>query len=172
MSRAEHLENGNFYHLFNRGIDSCDLFKEVDNYKYFLRLYEKHIEPVAETYAWVLMKNHFHFLVKIKDFPDLPGFQNLESLEKKPVYRYFSNLFNAYAKAFNKKYNRTGSLFEKNFHRKSIHNIEYLRKVIVYIHQNPVHHGFCNSPSDYPWSSYQTCIALKNTRLKREAVIG
>jgi len=172
MSRSERLLNGKFYHLFNRGIDGCDLFREPDNYEYFLNLYEKYIEPVADTYAWVLMKNHFHFLVKMKDTIDLPGFGNLEGLGNKPLHQYFSNLFNAYTKALNKKYKRTGSLFEKNFHRKLIHNNEYLKKVIVYIHQNPVHHKFCNSASDYPWSSYQTCISLKNTRLKRDAVIG
>ena len=158
-----------------------------------LNLYERYIEPIANTYAWVLMKNHFHFLVEMKDtidlpgfgnleglenkplhqhFSNLPGFGNLEGLENKPLHQYFSNLFNAYTKAFNKKYNRTGSLFEKNFHRKLIYNNEYLKKVIVYIHQNPVHHRFCTRASDYPWSSYQTCISLKNTHLKRDAVIG
>jgi putative transposase len=172
MSRTEHLVVGKFYHLFNRGINGCDLFKEHDNYKYFIHLYEKYIDPVADTYAWVLMKNHFHFLVKIKDASDLPGFNKMEGLGNKQVHQYFSNLFNAYTKAFNKKYKRTGSLFEKNFHRKSINNLEYLKNVIVYIHQNPVHHGFCDFPSDYPWSSYQTCVALKHTRLKRDAVIG
>jgi hypothetical protein len=108
----------------------------------------------------------------MKDTFDLPGFGNLEGVEIKPLHQHFSNLFNAYTKAFNKKYNRTGSLFEKNFHRKLIYNNEYLKKVIVYIHQNPVHHRFCTRASDYPWSSYQTCISLKNTHLKRDAVIG
>jgi len=185
MGKTERLVSDTFYHIYNRGINGSDLFNEPDNYKYFLTLYEKHIDPVAETYAWVLMKNHFHFLVKMKKEPDLPGYRNLvdsntdlpgfgnlEGLGNKPLHQHFSNLFNAYTKAFNKRYNRTGSLFEKNFHRKSIHNQEFLKKVLVYIHQNPVHHRFCLRASDYPWSSYQTCISIKNTRLKRDAVIG
>ncbi len=175
MNRNETLEHGCFYHLYNRGIDGCDLFRETTNYEYFFNLYLKHIEPIADTFAWVLMKNHFHFLLRIKDLSgssDLPGFKNLEGLVKKPPYQYFSNLFNAYTKAFNRKYDRTGSLFEKNFHRKHIATEDYLKQVLLYIHHNPVHHGFCDHPSEYPWSSYLSCVSIKPTHLHRDAVIG
>lgn len=67
MQFIEPLICGNFYHIYNRGIDSCDLFRDNDNYEYFLGLYDKFISPVADTYAWVLMRNHFHFLVRIKE---------------------------------------------------------------------------------------------------------
>ncbi len=168
----EPLLHGKYYHLYNRGIDGCDIFRENTNYEYFLNLYERHINPIAETYAFVLMKNHFHFLVRIKEKEiDLPGFKNLEGLEKKP-YQHFSNLFNAYSKAFNKKYNRTGSLFEKNLRRKLIDSQEYLKKVILYIHNNPVHHHFCERPEDYPWSTYKVCLAFQPTKLKRDIVLG
>jgi len=191
MEKTESLENGQYYHIYNRGIDGCNLFTETTNYEYFLQLYDKHIQPIAETYAFVLMKNHFHLLVRIKDASDLPGFrnppsdlpgfrnppsdlpgfENLEGLDK-PPHQHFSNLFNAYTKAFNKKYSRTGSLFEKNFHRKRIQSESYLKSVLLYIHNNPVHHGFCQHLSDYPWSSYLSCISIKPTRLMRETVIG
>jgi len=180
MEKTEPLEYGQYYHIYNRGIDGCNLFTETTNYEYFLQLFDKHIKPIADTYAWVLMKNHFHFLVRIKDSSDFPGFKNLEglggpkSLEGivKPPHQYFSNLFNAYTKAFNKKYDRTGSLFEKNFHRKRIQSERYLKSVPLYIHNNPVRHGFCQDPADYPWSSYTSSISIKSTRLMREAVIG
>ncbi|HPR84549.1 MAG TPA: hypothetical protein PLG33_00780 [Prolixibacteraceae bacterium] len=42
----------------------------------------------------------------------------------------------------------------------------------MYIHNNPVHHGFCDHPVEYPWSSYLTCISIKPTKLHREQVIG
>jgi len=67
MQQTEPLNFGKFYHIYNRGINSCDLFHENTNYEYFLGLYEKYISPVADTYAWVLMKNHFHLLVKIRE---------------------------------------------------------------------------------------------------------
>jgi putative transposase len=87
-------------------------------------------------------------------------------------YQSFSNLFNAYTKAFNKKYKRTGSLFEHPFKRKLINDKEYLKTMVVYIHNNPVHHGFTKLSGDYPWSSYNTCISDKPSRIERYEVIG
>ena len=171
------LEPEKYYHIYNRGINSCNLFQENTNYEHFLRLYEKYIDPITDTFAWVLMKNHFHLLVRIKPedeiFKNLEGFQNLRGLKsEKRIYQQFSNLFNAYTKAFNKKYKRTGSLFESNFRRKLINDESYFKNIVVYIHNNPVHHGFCEHILDYPWSSYLTCISFKPTKLKRETVIG
>jgi putative transposase len=61
------LTPGNFYHIYNRGINGCNLFREPGNYEHFLELYDKYISPVAETFAWVLMPNHFHLLVRVKE---------------------------------------------------------------------------------------------------------
>ena len=90
----------------------------------------------------------------------------------KPPHQYFSNLFNAYTKAFNKQHQTHGTLFERPFRRKRINEKDYLRQVILYIHSNPVHHGFCEHPIEYPWSSYLTCISEKPTKLQRKFVIG
>lgn len=164
------LKPGNYYHIYNRGINGCTIFKETTNYEHFLALYDKYISPVADTFAWVLMGNHFHLLVRIKN-PE--GFENLQGLNNtKRINQQFSNLFNAYTKAFNKRYNRTGSLFEHTFRRKRIDNNFYLKQVLLYIHNNPVHHGFCEHPVEYPWSSYLTCISIKQTKLQRDAVMG
>ena len=66
MQQIEQLEFGNYYHIYNRGIDSCNLFFEPENYEYFLGIYDKYISPIADTFAWVLMPNHFHFSLRIK----------------------------------------------------------------------------------------------------------
>jgi putative transposase len=168
----ETLQHGKYYHIYNRGNNREDLFRTPENYLHFLRLYEKYIFPVAETFAWVLMKNHFHLLVKMKDINelDLPDFENLAGIANPS--KQFSNLFNAYAKAFNKMFNRTGSLFEKPFHRIAIDSDKYFRQLIVYIHTNPVHHGFTDDFKDYPWSSYGSIISVKPTKLSRNKVIG
>jgi len=197
-SDKEQLEYGKFYHIYNCGINGCKLFNEPENYQYFLGLYDKHISPVADTYAWVLMPNHFHLLVRIKDEADirtsleeiakisrmasststdlssnLTGFENLSGLTQiKPPHQYFSNLFNAYAKAFNIRFHRHGALFERPFKRKFIDNKRYLKNVLLYIHNNPVYHGFAEGPNDYPWSSYLSCVSIKPTKLKRDKVIG
>src|SRR6056297_2919022 len=63
----EPIQYGNYYHIYNHGINGETLFRENSNYEHFFRLYEKYIDPVADTFAWVMMPNHFHFLVRIKE---------------------------------------------------------------------------------------------------------
>lgn len=67
---------------------------------------------------------------------------------------------------------RTGSLFEKPFHRIPVTTEKYFRQLIIYIHTNPVHHGFTDNFKDYPWSSYGTILSLKPSKLCRDKVIG
>jgi putative transposase len=179
-SKYESLEAGCYYHVYNHAVGGRLLFSEPNNYEYFLSLYDKYISPVADTYAWVLMPNHFHFLIKTAttststSTSNLTGFENLSGLDvaTKPLHQHFSNFFNAYTKAFNKRYNLWGALFERPFKRKRIDEMDYLKNVILYIHNNPVHHGFCSHPVEYPWSSYLTCISVKSTKLQRQAVVG
>ena len=64
--RKEPLVPGNYYHIYNRGNNGIDIFFESGNYEYFLKLYHQYIHPVAETFAWCLLKNHFHILVYIR----------------------------------------------------------------------------------------------------------
>lgn len=78
------------------------------------------------------MKNHFHFLVRIKE-------EEQVETTKQPHQR-FSNLFNAYAKAINKRYNRYSNLFQRAFKRKQVEDELCLKRLILYIHHNPVHH--------------------------------
>ncbi|MFT3740392.1 MAG: hypothetical protein QM786_16720 [Breznakibacter sp.] len=167
-----------FYHIYNRGINSCPLFVEHDNYTHFLRLYDRYVSPIANTFAWALMGNHFHLLVQILPVErwgllNPEGFGNFQGLgADKRISQQFSNLFNAYTKAFNKRYGRTGSLMEHTFRRKPVTGCTYLKQLMYYIHYNPVRHGMCKHPVEYAWSSYQTCIAAKPTKLQRDMVIG
>ena len=175
------LEHGNYYHIYNRGVNRCNLYYTNENYRYFLRQYEKYIAPVADTYAWVLLKNHFHLLVRIKEISEinisqLPIPKKLQNLNipvaLKAPHLYFSDLFNAYAQAINIQENRTGSLFQRPFLRKEVDNSEYFKQLVVYIHTNAQLHGFIDDFRDYPWSSYGTMLSLKPTRIQREKVIG
>jgi putative transposase len=174
VQQIEPLTIGHYYHIYNRGINSCDLFHSPDNFRLFLKLYDKYISPIADTFVWVLMGNHFHFLIWLKEEPDLTGSDNLSGLRsnlQKPPHQHFSNLFNAYSKVFNKRFNRHGALFERPFKRKLIDNQMYLKQAVLYIHNNPVHHGFCQHPIEYLWSSYETCISKKQTKIHRNTVI-
>lgn len=180
MAGPPRLQMGAYYHIFNRGINGENIFREERNYHFFLQRYAKYVEPVACTYAYCLLKNHFHFLVRIKteeeqrrDF----GTQNktlkvLETFRVLDPSQQFSNFFNAYAKAFNKTYSRTGSLFEHPFGRIEVDSDAYFLQLIAYIHQNPQKHGFVDDFRDWPFSSYHTLLSTRPTRLQQEEVLN
>ncbi len=72
------LEYNCYYHIFNRGNNRENIFKEERNYRYFLKLYAKYIEPVADTFAYCLLPNHFHLLVRTKTVEELQELQTLK----------------------------------------------------------------------------------------------
>jgi len=172
MPKPVPLQYGKYYHIFNRGNNQENISIEERNYRYFLRLYAKHIMPAADTYAYCLLRNHFHFLVRIKtvEEQDLTSFGNLSDLPPK-LSQQFSNLFNAYAKAFNKTYHRTGTLFQRPFGRIEVTSDSYFMQLVTYIHQNPQKHGFVNDFRTWPYSSYQALLSTKPTRLQRDDVL-
>ncbi len=120
---------GYFYHVYNRGNNRENLFYKPDNYVYFLQKYDFYLNDYLETYAFCLLPNHFHLLIKVKKRKDLPNPADLEGL----ISRKFSNFFNCYAKAINKQQKRVGSLFQKNFKRILVDNKKYLNSSYVKI---------------------------------------
>lgn len=160
------LHPGIYYHIYNHANGDDNLFREEKNYSFFLEKYHLHIDPIADTIAWCLMPNHFHLLVRIKDIDallelkDLPKFKTLEGLVNDEAKRshllskQFSNFFSSYSQAFNKVYQRRGSLFIKNFKRKEVRSDDYLKQLILYIHLNPLKHGFTKHTDDWSWTSY------------------
>ncbi len=158
------LQYGRYYHIYNRGNNRENLFVEERNYRYFLRLYARHIEPIAETYAYCLLRNHFHVLVKIKDEENLRGL--------KPPSQHFSNPFNAYARAFNNAYERTGTLFERPFERIEVTSDAHFTLLVTYIHQNPQLHRFVTDFRDWIYSSYHADLSDKPARVKRQDVLA
>jgi len=65
--QQDRFEYGATYHICNRGINREDIFKEEKNYAYFLSLMKKYLLPVADIYAYCLMKNHYHLLLRFKE---------------------------------------------------------------------------------------------------------
>jgi len=179
MNTNKPLIYGNYYHIYNKGINGTDLFKTSSNYETFLRKYDEFIDPVANTYAWCLLANHFHLLIRIHDEEQISFIKqkkedNRTFAEKKKYdpTRQFSHLFNAYAKYFNKMNHRNGSLLTRPFRRIKVTNEHYFKELVFYIHNNPVKHGFVERMNDYPWSSFNTVISIKSTRLQRNTVVG
>ncbi len=163
----EILEQGYYYHIYNRGNNKEKLFFEHEDYMFFLKLFKKHIYEIANVFCFCLMPNHFHFMIRIKEHKEITSFE----LTNKPFHQAFSNYFNAYTKYINYKYGRTGSLFQERFRRKRIDNEIYLKYLVHYIHTNPVHHEICDDFRQYKYSSYNSILKGHPTILEREMVI-
>jgi putative transposase len=159
------FESGQYYHIYNRGNNKENIFIEEKNYNYFLEKMKKYLLPIADVYAYCLLKNHFHIVLRIKDKEELP-----EKLKEK-IHLPFSNLFNSYSKSINTAYNRTGSLFQEHLQRNRIEKEEYLRQLIVYVHLNPVKHKFTESFETYAHSSYRSFLSQKETSIDRDFIL-
>lgn len=148
MSRNIDLSIGEYYHLYNRGTDKREIFLDYKDKNRFLSLLYLcnsteaiHLsdypnctlqeileivrgESFVDIGAYCLMPNHFHILIKEK-------VENGISL-------FMQKLSTGYTSYFNKKQNRTGSLFEGRFKAKHLDNDEYLKYQFSYIHLNPI----------------------------------
>ncbi len=161
------FETEHYFHIYNRGNSHEHIIQEKENYLYFLSLMKKYLMAVGDVYSYCLLPNHFHILFKFKHQEELPT-QIKES--KKALHQPFSNMFNAYTKAINKRYGRRGSLFQKHLKRIKVEDEQYLINLILYINTNSSHHNIKDYKT-YPYSSYQSLISDKATLLKRQEVI-
>ena len=158
MTSPTAIDYGIPYHIFTRGINRENIFKEEGNYYRFMSLYVQHVAPIAETYAYCLLRNHLHLFLRIRNKSEIA--KNSEGDEETKVFlqtppgQHFSNLLNAYAKTINNSYDRTGSLFQHPFGRIPVTNQKYFYSLIRYIHQNPQHHGFVKDFRAWPFSSF------------------
>ncbi|HUF11048.1 MAG TPA: hypothetical protein VMO47_17130 [Rhodothermales bacterium] len=152
-SKTRPLKHGRLYHVYNRGVNREILFKEERNYAHFLNLIQRHIHPVADIYAYCLLRNHFHLLIRIRMENEIRR-SAPKPRWRTPPARFFGNCFNAYTKAVNVAYKRTGCLFERPFKRKLVSGPDYFRQLVVYIHRNPQKHGLVSDFSQWPYSSF------------------
>ncbi len=170
MSSPKALLLDQFYHIFINAVTPLSLFRRHRDYRHFLRLYAKHIEPIADTFAFCLLPNHGHFLIHTKA-PHEQAFPFEMEMPRQPS-RHFSNLLNAYARHYNLKYRRSGPLFQRPFGRKEINSVGHFKTLMVYIHRNAEHHGLVEDFRDWPYTSYHLFFTEKPTRLKRETALG
>ena len=167
MINTESFEFESVYHIFSHVNGKELIFREELNYQFFLKQLDKYIIPIAEIYAYCLLPNHFHLLLRFKNIEGVNAEDEHHSLMKS-----FGNFLNSYAKAFNKKYNRKGALFLNAIKRKKITDEKYLLKVLHYIHNNPVNHGFVEDINDWKYSSYHAYINLtKESKIERNEMM-
>lgn len=152
MKRRPPFYPGGYYHLFNRGANRQPIFHEPTNYVYV----QQKMAKAAKRYqlsviAYCLIPNHYHFLVRQDgDFP------------ARHLAQY---VFNAYSKAYNKRYGHSGTLFEGPYEAIAVYTTEYIHNLVRYIHANPTIHGLVNDPFEWPYSNLHEWVGERESAL-------
>ncbi len=178
------FEDSGIYHILNRGINGTTVFKSDRNRSFFCLRMKTYLVPYFDIWAWALLGNHFHLLLRIKPL-DEAFYQSVsqENIQKAKFFlregdlnnfleEQFRRLFTSYAKAFNAEQDRYGGLFVKRFNRIRIKSSTHAMRLIRYINRNPVHHRFVEHPNDWRFSSYGETLAGVSTMLDIEGILG
>jgi REP element-mobilizing transposase RayT len=145
-------QKGMYYHIYNRGVSKVTIFHEETNFLFTIRKIKEYCQANnISMIAYCLMPNHYHFLVR-QDGEEPAG-----------ILPQF--VFNSYTKAYNKKYETSGTLFEGRFRAKVIQTKSHLLHLCRYIHGNPVKDGLVADPADWTYSNYLDWIGERDGKL-------
>ncbi len=146
--QARAIAASGVYHIMLRGNERKNIFQQDEDKQRFLGgIIEKQREKTFSVYAYCLMDNHIHMLIKINNY-------DLASVIKGIAVRY--------ASFYNWKYKRVGHVFQDRFKSESIEDDRYLLAAVRYIHNNPVKAGISETPANYRWSSYSHYLRYDN----------
>ncbi len=137
------FENGKYYHVYNRTNNKELLFRDEENYSFFLAKTEKHLISLVSIISYCLMPTHFHILLRC------------ETETSADLSNAFAVVLRSYTRAINKRFGRTGSLFQQNTKAKEITDERYLLTLISYIHQNPLRAHLVSTLNEWKYSSYR-----------------
>ena len=142
--RAREKSGSGIYHIMLRGINRQRIFEDDEDRKCFINTLQRYKEKSGYTvYAYCLMDNHVHLLMK----------EGEEQLGK-----VFKRIAGSYVYWYNWKYGRSGHLFQDRFKSEPVEDDAYFVIVLRYIHQNPVKAGICREVGDYEYSSFNEYI--------------
>ena len=141
MGRAWRIEfDGAFYHVMSRGNEGRNIFFCDDDRQGFLGVVCEISERFEiDIFAFVLMDNHYHLLIRTR---------------RANLSKAMQWLGVTYTRRFNNKHSRIGHLFQGRFKSIIVQNDVYLMQLSCYIHRNPLRAGAVNRLARYPWSSY------------------
>ena len=166
---------GEFYHIYNRGNGKMNIFRDVEDFIFFLSRLEENLFPDKEAIdrhkqkfpdsyirgtlpeksftiiCYCLMPNHYHILIR----------QNADTSVSKLV----AKLATGFSMYFNKKYKNVGSVFQGKFKAVRVDSDNYLSWLSAYIHQNPAVAGIVKNIIDYRYSSYLDYIGISNSKI-------
>jgi len=142
----------NIYHIVLRTVNRQILFEDVFDYRQFIHILKHYRELTSfKLYAYCLMNNHVHLLIQTPN-GEPPGIL-MQKIEDKFVRWY------------NKKYRRTGYLFQSRFISEPIEDQVYFLTAFRYIHQNPYNAKLEENVSSYPWSSFHAYYCLDDSTI-------
>jgi putative transposase len=142
--KARQKSESGIYHIIMRGINRQLIFNEDEDYHKFLQTLNHYKEISGyQIYAYCLMSNHIHLLIKI---------------EHEPLAQIMRRICGKFVYWYNRKYDRAGYLFQDRFRSEPVEDDPYLLTVIRYIHQNPLKAKLVDKIEHYPWSSYNVYI--------------
>jgi putative transposase len=152
-----------YYHIFNRANNNELVFKDHEDYQFFMQNLGELLAENIDIFAFCLMPNHFHLFIQPKYNAKTEGEGSISSSTRR--------FFQVYSQYFNKKYSRKGSLFYKSFRRIEIKDEIYLRYILFYIHYNPQKSQIVSDYSLYQYSSYRFFITNSATKLRKDIVL-
>lgn len=150
------------------------MFKSTENYSYFLKRFNFYLSDVIEVYAYCLLDNHFHFLIRIIDNLEPFIVSKKMAIKLSPhemISKQFRLFFQSYAMSFNNQYDRVGTLFQTPFKRVLVNDGNYLTHLIFYTHANRQKHKLIDNFVNWKWSSYNGLKGDADTKLFRKEVI-
>ncbi len=137
-------QSGAFYHVMLRGNDGIDIFfSDADRCAMCLLIQEGVERYQHRIHAFCFMSNHIHLLIQIADIP---------------LSKIIHNLAFRYSQRINRKKSKKGHLFQGRFKAIAIQEIVYFKRLLRYIHQNPVRASLVKNPSDYLWSGHNVYL--------------
>lgn len=136
------------YHITLRSISQHIIFEEDSDFKKFLFILTDCKKAMdIDIYAYCLMNNHIHLLLR-SSLDDLAAF--------------FQSLGSRFVRWYNNKYARSGHLFQDRFFSVPVETDSQYLSTLIYIHNNPVKANMCRFPSEYRWSSFNAFYGEKN----------
>ncbi|MBR2777137.1 MAG: transposase [Prevotella sp.] len=157
--KARKTSETGIHHVMLRGINRQIIFEQESDYRKFVCLLQDLITPVDELgnlqpprctiYAFCLMPNHVHLLIKEK---------------KEPLATIVKQVASRYAMYYNKRYEHFGHLFQDRYKSEPVNDARYFYTLLCYIHQNPIAGGLCRDVEAYEWSSWREYTGAPNRK--------
>ncbi len=160
MNLPRFFKADTYHHLYNRGANKQSIFFDLKDYDFFKRRLLKYkLKHEVEVLCFCLMPNHFHLFVR-------------QTTKEKSLGNFISDLTNSYTKSINKKYKRSGVLFEGKTKNKIVYDENAFPLLIKYILLNPVRANLCENFFDYEYSSVKEPLGTSSEKITDKVILS